>query len=424
MSLCQRAVLALAATVLAADVEAQESKPNLREYRDARGKVAIKLLAEWKVSAHAKPNEQRILYLSCEIPGERHDLAMSLMEVPGAARPLTQAFMDLPNQIKVTQARKSKVVAEPVPHVISDREKDPLYKERVTILTYRRFRCRGIHVYLQCHRDLYKRIRDQFFAGVQSITCSLPRWPELPKGYSRVEKDGIVYCAGPGVAAAAVKRVRKCAGPVQKDFVRFHGAISRPADEPAMIIIHKNVSEHAALDERASKEQVLGAYLHMEARRVMVAAYARPKSEEEGLLVRELVYLFFIQRYGNTQPEWAGVGEAHVAGMRLLTGKKLPFVTKRYKDNLQPVSRRLVELGPLAKADWAKYVDHARVYVMFFHAGPSAYRRAYKAMLEDLRKTGDFEGAPRRHLFTLDQNKLFKDVQQFAARKLKVSGRR
>ncbi len=442
-------------TVLSGSVVAQESKPALepafKEYRDASGKVAIQLPAAWRVLVDRRRREQERLTLWIRLPGEKNgkdngkkngkdngekngkgndkkendkeddkknELSISVMEVPGAASPLAQAFRDLSSQMKLAQAQESKVVAEPVPHVISDSKKDPIHQDRVTILAYRRFPCRGIHTYLWVHRDLLARVRDPFFAAVQSITCSLPRWPELPEGYSQVEKDGILYCVRRGVPAAAVKRVQKCAASVREEFVRLHGAY-RPAELP-MVVIHRYEDEHAALDEQAPKDQFLGAHVHVEGRRVMVAVYGEGAAEREAALAWHLAYLFFTQRYGDDEPRWACVGEAHIARMRALTGRKLPYVTKTYKDLLVGVSQRLADLELLRPTEFAKYCDHAEVYVKFFHAGPGAYRKAYKAMLEDCRQSGDSEGAPRRHLFALDQDKLLADVGRFVARKLKV----
>ena len=56
---------------------------------------------------------------------------------------------------------------------------------------------------------------------------------------------------------------------------------------------------------------------------------------------------------------------------------------------------------------------------MFFHAGPSKYRKAFAGFLKDLRETGDWVEAQRVHLLSLDQDQMA--MKEFLLKRVKYT---
>jgi hypothetical protein len=418
------AIVALAGMLACAAVDAQASKPTLEEYRDVTGKVAIKLPADWKVHAITKRNGSRILTLYVKIPGVSDpDIRMWLLEETGIAYPLVQAHLDLPHYQELRRSKACTVVPRPVPHLVMDRDNDPLYVGYLQLIVYRRFLCRGIHIGLHCRATTLERIRKQFFDAVRSVTCSLRRWPELPEGYQQTILDGISYQVKGPLADKTLERIHRCVRAVQKEFVRVHGRPARPADAPLQVIVHQKPEQHVELDKRAANAWY-GMFGDGPAKRVLAVPYGMPQSAPEGALAWAVTKVLFMERYGTVEPWWAAVGEANLACMWTLTGRKAPWVTKAWATDDMVISHTLSKLEELRVTRIKAYCRHAEAYGLLFRAGPNKYRRAYRSFLQDLAETGDYQAAQQAHLFCLDGAQLLTDVREFLAKRLKVVERK
>ena len=58
------------------------------------------------------------------------------------------------------------------------------------------------------------------------------------------------------------------------------------------------------------------------------------------------------------------------------------------------------------------------IYVLFFHYGPSKYRKAYKGFLADLSKTCDPVAAQEKHFGSIGYDRIVLDLRNFLARKV------
>jgi hypothetical protein len=304
-----------------------------------------------------------------------------------------------------------------------DRDNDPVYVGYLQLVVYRRFRCRGIHLGLHCKATTLERIRKPFFAAVRSITCSLPRWPELPKGYRHSTLDGISYQVRGPLGDKSFKQMHKCVRATQKEFVRVHGRIPRAADAPLLVIVHRDPEQHIELDKNATNVWY-GMFADGRAKRVLAIPYKTPRSMREGALAWAVTEVLFMERYGTVEPWWATVGEASLARMRILTGKKAPWVTKAWTNSDVVISHTLSKLEDLRATRYREYARHAQAYSLLFRAGPGKYRRAYKSFLADLAGTGDYRTAQQKHLFSLDGAQLLTDLRHFLEKKVRVAKRK
>ena len=156
-------------------------------------------------------------------------------------------------------------------------------------------------------------------------------------------------------------------------------------------------------------------------RRLFAVPVARGNQEQAGLLAGEFQGLLYVIRYGYIEPRWIFQGERAVARAEVLTGKSLPFLHEGMV--AWTVDLKFGTLDELATPEARKqesYSKQAFFYVCTFRAGPSKYRRAYKAFLKDFGTTYDHEGAVQRHLAPLDARKLEAAVIELVHFRLKA----
>ena len=187
-----------------------------------------------------------------------------------------------------------------MPHI--EFEFESAARRRLAVFAYRRSRCRGLRLGIRCDVADWPRLKDEFFAAAQSIECKKPCWPGLPaEGYTVTAADGFELVVVEGVPATAVRRIRKLATELARDFERRCGAIVRPVDEPAQIVVHRTAGDAAALHGQAA-------------------------TAEYGAFARRLTDLLFVERFGDTDPNWVRVGLGMLAEQQGRTGRGLPVV--------------------------------------------------------------------------------------------------
>lgn len=423
------ALLLIAAMPLAAQQPSKEGSPKAKaaelvEYKDASGNVVLWLPKAWKTKPVPVKDERILICLDINIPGEKHKMKFDVSSLPGVAlRAEAQGWYELPTQMEWEKSTTGKVWSKPVPHLVADVN---LYDEEpklVLVIGIRRFRCHGIHVRVVCARSTWAKpdVQNAFFAIMKGIQCKLPRWPGIPVNldqYKIDKRDGLVFYIQRGVSKKARKRIENCVCAVQKNFVRFHGAITRPEDEPPLIFIHRDVAMHKQFSEKAAADRE-GMHAEPRARRVFALGYEGSSRWPDANLAYQLTSLFIEERYGIAQPAWFEVGECFVAETRIRLGKELPYVTQQFADQRDKVNKRFTELKDLRKTKWKDYFLHGQAYGAFFRAGPTKYRKAYRAFLKEFAETCNYQGAVRKHLYSLDQNEMYKDMRRFLERKLR-----
>lgn len=419
------ALLLVAAMPLVAQEPSKEPEaPELVQYKDASGKVRIWLPKTWRTRPLLPQNEHVLITLDIQIPGEKQTMVFDVTLLPGVAlRPEAQGWYELPTQMEREKSTAGKVWSKPVPHLVADINLDDRGPKQALVIGMRRFRCQGIHARLVCSQTTWARpdVQGAFFRMMQGIQCTLPRWPEMPvkeDQYKIVGRDGLVFYVQNGVSQKGRKRIENLVCALQKSFVKFHGPITRPEDEPPLIFVHADVAMHKSFSEEAAADRE-GMYAEPRKRRVFALGHEGSSRLPEANLAYQVTDLFITERYGVEEPAWFQIGECFVAETRLRLGKDLPFVTQHFADQRSRINRRLTELKDLRKTKWDDYFAHGQAYGAFFRAGPSKYRRAYRAFFKEFAETCNYEGAVKSHLYSLDQNDLYKNLRRFLETKLR-----
>jgi len=353
------------------------------------------------------------LVVDAQVPGLSREVRISLARLEGPyLTSKAQAHYELETQRKRYKATVARYAPEPVPHIYLEHGKN-----RVTLLTFTRSKCRGLTCFFECRKADFPAVRMACLKAGASAKSTLGRFPPLRlDGYKRSEKDGFVYLIDEKVHKDGLRRVQKTLAYVQKRFAKYHGKIVRPADEPVLVYVHSSKSlapiQAARTASRGNHSDIFG-------RRIFTVPLKKGDGPAERDLAHEAWYLFFTEYYGIDEPAWVRRGGSTWMWLEMKTGKKAPLVTESWFRDFTGVQLPLDALEPIRESDWDSYRSHAAAYVLFFRNGPSKYRKAYRTYLEHLLETGDIKDA-FRHLRAFDQANLRDEVAAYVRKKLKV----
>jgi hypothetical protein len=402
---------ALLAALLATVAAAQETK----RYESDGRQFSLDLPAAWEVETGGATTE--VLTCDVEVAGVgKFTIDMDNLEGP-ALSARAQAFVERPVQLKQWKGTAARVGLQPLPHVLVDyKDGDTEY---VAAYAFKRRLCRVLSVRTACSKKAWAKIGEAFLQAALTARCTLSRYPSLPEGYRSTRRDGFVYLTGKHVKAAQLKRIQKIVRETQKQFVRLHGPIERPPDEPPLVFVHAKKELARPLSKRAARSRS-GHEADHRTRRLFTVPVADLHTQAHADLVFELHLLFFSEMYGEMYPSWARVGEGYALSMQAHARKKPPVVTAGWRTRFSDFAHPLDRLESIYDSDWTGYCDHSTGYALLFRYGPREYREAFRAFLDEYRATGDHEAAAKRHLFRLDQAKLMNDAREFLRRKVKV----
>lgn len=376
---------------------------------DDAGAYHVDLPAAW--SGRKTAVEGALLSVRVATADASGDLSLTVVE-GGYLAPLVHAHADLEREKKNAGAETAAVVAAPVPHAVLDGA------GKRTVIAYKRQACRNLRLKLTCDAAAWEALAPGFFEAAARTRCTLARFRRAPDGYARKKKDGFVYLVADGVKPGALKQLQRVVRDVTKDFAKFHGAPARPADEPALVLVHANKAASKSASPDAAKSRH-GYWCDPYTRRLFAVPVPAAGSEAHGDLCWKLVEMLFCERYGGPNPRWALLGECQYAWMRAMTGRKPPAVQGAWHDRFPGPSRRLDELAALYAKDRRGVTDHGFAYVLYFRHGPAATKKAYLAFLADLAETGSPGGAEERRLFALDLAELRDLAGRYLATKAK-----
>jgi hypothetical protein len=135
-------------------------------------------------------------------------------------------------------------------------------------------------------------------------------------------------------------------------------------------------------------------------------------------LVHGLTALWEVQTFAG-RPSWLFNSEMTLAYEYEFTGKRLPWISKYRYDRLPRNGVRFETVAAGSGDDRERFLAESLACTMFFRAGPSKYRKAYRNFLKDLCETGDWAEAQRMHLLSLDQDKLAADLRRFLDKRVR-----
>lgn len=414
----QRTIAALLIVLACGVAAAQDGgvPEGLRRCQSDGREFSIDLPFAWQVQTGGGTTS--VLVCDADIPDVgRLVIRMAVLEGP-ALTARAQAFVERPSQKKKWRASSSEVLLVPLPHIVAEFEENGV--KRVAVYAFTRRLCRILSVYTDCTRETWAKIGPAFLRAAASARCTLGRYPLVPEeGYKRTERDGIVFLTGKYVKPAQLKRIVKIVRETQNRFVKLHGPIVRPPDEPPLVFVHAKKGLARALSEKAADSRS-GFLADHRTRRLFTVPVAELHTQAHADLVFQLHLLLFAEAYGEQYPSWARAGEGSVLALQAHAGRKPPVVTKGWRGRFAGFEHRLDRLEDIYESDWTKYYDHATGYILLFRYGPSKYRKAYEAFLHEYRATGDHEAAAARQILALDLDQLRDDAEKFLVRKVKV----
>ncbi|MHC4974107.1 MAG: hypothetical protein ACYTG3_17445 [Planctomycetota bacterium] len=404
-----RGVLVAVFTLLGV-AAAQEAK----RYESDGREFSLDLPAAWEVRTGGGTTS--VLVCDADVPNVgRLVIRMAHLEGP-ALTARAQAFVERPTQKEKWKASRVDVHLLPLPHVVAVYENG----SRVAVYAFQRRLCRILSVYTDCTKEVWARVGPEFLRAAGSARCTLGRYPPVPEeGYKRSERDGFVYLTGKGVKAKQLKRIQKIVKETQKQFVKLHGPIVRPPDEPPLVFVHALKGLARPVSPKAADSRS-GHRADHRARRLFTVPVAHLNSQAHADLVLQVHLLLFSEAYGEQYPVWARVGEGSVFALQAHAGVKPPVVTEGWRGRFVGFEYGLDRLESIYESDWTKYCDHSTGYLLLFRYGPSKYRKAYQLFLAEYRATGDHEAAAQRHLLAFDQDELMDEADAFLNRKVKA----
>jgi hypothetical protein len=252
-------------------------------------------------------------------------------------------------------------------------------------------------------------------AAAATLKTTAPEWPPITKDY-RIVRVGDYRLAVHRSVSGSAERFESSIRDAQKICDRLHGRMPKPApgESGPVVYLHSERAQQEAILPRL-KEVTTPNSLCLSG--LCIFAMSKDPNEEDtaGSLVYTIGEFNTFWRWGTTIPHWVRVGERIVVANLLQTGKDLPCVTAErlgWRDGLK--LRPLPELTYEASTeDWKAFYRQAFFYGVFFHAGPEESRTAYRAFLDDVRKSCDPDGAMRRHLEPLGYDRLCADAERF-----------
>ena len=327
----------------------------------------------------------------------------------GEAHAMPRARRDRVFMQSLPRVDKADILTDPVVHVVAVFKKPAM----IQASTYRRKAGRTVKLVLECPARDWKTFKPAFFKIAAGMSIDLPAWPPTPPGRKNKLKNGILFSGASDIKKKQMQEIQKCTFDVQKAMVSVHGPIRRPQDEPLVVYVHQLMAEHKRI---ASTDEVSEVVYEPSWHRMFTVPIGERGAANRQQFVGSLAVMILGDFYGLEQPPWFGMGERIVASQRDSTKKKLPTATKAMLEELKAFSKKFAKLQTEKHSPAPEYQAQCFAYIAMFHAGPPQYRKAYRAFLAELRKTFDAAEATRKHLLSLDQARLLKDVKTFISK--------
>ncbi len=309
--------------------------------------------------------------------------------------------------------------SEPVPHLLVSR-RIPTFGDWRRISAFVHCRGRTYEFDLTGRAATVERASADLLAVAATLKTTAPEWPPITKDY-RVVRVGDYRFAVHRSVTEPTERFEKSIRDAQKVCDRLYGRMPLPAPGEPIPVVYLH-------SERAQQEAILPRLKDTTTSNTVcysgLCIFVVSKEEDAA---GDLVYLIgefnTVWRWGATIPFWLRIGERIVVANIRETGADLPFVTaQRFAWREGLVLRPLPELTfEAAQKDWTSYCREAFFYGAFFHAGPKNCQAAYRAFLDDVRKSCDPVGAVKRHLEPLGYDRLREDAERFMRESIAVA---
>jgi hypothetical protein len=398
-------LLAAAASLVSFAGDAAPPTPALptKTFASADGRISIELPEAWALKPEKR--DQAAVAWTGTLSDGGGEISVSVYSVPGLVNAREQSFAERdvhPGRYGVKGP--AHVETDVLPHLWLDFQDAGAPMTRA-VWMYRVVRRNGFTVHVLCAADAWPKIRLDCLRAAQSLTTTMEEWPTPPAGYARRVRDGIVYYVQPG-AGDSDAAVHAIVRGEQQAFLKLHGAVSIPPESPLVVVVHAKSAGAAAGEEQ---------HFEPETYRLVAVEPAKGDDKSRSVLVREARRAFIAQTFAGTAPFWLYCGESFLAWMEARSGRPAPSVLEGFPSLYM---KKFDDLAAYASAE-GDTQEQMFVYTAFFVCGPRLYRDAFAAFLKDVAATGDCDSAQKKHLLSLDQDKLRDAAQKFAEKDLK-----
>ncbi len=344
-----------------------------------------------------------------EVDGKRESMEVRIYLLKTANSAVHQAQIE--RAMALQQGMRTELVLEPIP---------TLERHNMNIVDYNLYRLvkgQCISLMLSVPEKAIPMIREEAVSMLKSIRSDHPHYPKLPPGFKSSPRDGVTWHIQEGVPKKQLRELYKSAKELRKRFAKIHGKQRKPHTDqaPQIVVIHDPTTANA-LHAGMKLEDGLGAVPHTS------WLVVRPS---ESLFMPRFAFFFtdalFRERYGTSYPYWASFAEKSLAWNEVQCEARLPMAPQHFIDDTAVVPmtvRKLMEDElKVGRPPDVNYM-HAKLWVAYFHAGPSKFRKAYLKFLDDFSKTGDVGTSFNKHLGDFDEEKLKKQVVKWRDKKL------
>jgi len=391
-------VASLVVSALAGDV----TPPAARRFESTDHRVAVDVPAAWTVEQ--RPSDHAAISLHVAASDAAPEFDLDVFHTAGFLDARCQAFCERELEPERFEgAKKGEVTVDPVPRLVMSVKENGRDETRAWF--YRVLDRNGFTMTVRCEPSAWPTIAAACGDAALSLTSAIPEWPERPAGYVASERDGYEYVVQPGVADADVAALHAAILDLEKKYAKTRAPVPKPRDRRPVVVVSADAkSSRVAAGAAKVEDEFVANVAHG---RLFAVPLRRDDARQRALLARATTELFHAQTFGADASPWLVMGESRLAPIEA-TGHFLPWLPD---DCALPKTvdsfERLVH-DPSRGA-----FEQATVYVAFFRAGARPWRDAFAAFLKDLAATGDWDAAERKHLLSLDQEKLLAAAQAY-----------
>lgn len=369
---------------------ADEAAGPRKAHTSADKKVSITLPASWRVERKKSESERMLMEFSVWVgKGE----SASEVGLRVARYPLD---IGTPHWLHLEAARtadgwKNEVFLTPRPYAASTRKHGA--GEVVELFASRVVGDRRYGLLLRSWAQLAEKLKPELFRILDSLTSKLPPRFPISDSYKKSDKNKLLWYVHKDIPRKTLKSIQDAAKVVQKRFGKVHGK-RRKIDASERIRIVVTPTKSTAREIRDDIRTVRGCWTQTGSAWLFVLPFGDRADRES--FVHTLTTRLFQERYRTYLPRRVVSGEAYVSICAERSGKSLPTIPQGF---FQIMPSDVTPFRSVAENNFGRNASgdgvdmQAFVWVAFFHAGPSKYRKLYKEFLARLEPAGDFLGA-------------------------------
>jgi len=231
-----------------------------------------------------------------------------------------------------------------------------------------------------------------------------------PEAYKETVWRGLHFHAHPDVKSKDLARLKKRIGVARKAFEARHGKLRMSSDNPAIVVVHTSAAQARKMCAGAG-DSPHGHHIEIETLRLFTEPIESDERVSAADFARALQMFFFLERYGRATPDWLWKGACRLELAASWTGEKSPAIPA----SMGPIPESLPAFEHQMSGS-----DESLYWVLFFRHGPAVYRKAFKACVDEVAETADWDSAVGTHLLSLDQDTMRAAANEFVAKKVEL----